>query len=380
MRKSRGMNPAAVFLLFALLASFIISSASCGTPAFKPEVEKEMSDVISGMMSEFNIPGAIAGVWVEGRGEWVRAFGESDTKNKKAMELPDKFRIGSNTKTFTVTLVLQLVDEGKIKLEDRLSGYIDGVPSGDQITIQMLCNNTSGLFEYGEDETVLNKITTDPHYKWKPRELVDIAISHPPYFPPGEGWRYSNTNFILLGMIIEKVAGKELGTVCRKNIFEPLGLANTNFPDSPEIKGEYSHGYGDSEENPDQLDDYTDFLDPSIWWSGGAIISNLDDLKTWTEALVSGDLISDSSRKEMLDWVSIPGEEEYGTKYGLGVLSLGGFIGHNGRTPGYESCIMYDPEKEAMIIIFFNKSAEGSYDLAAFMKIAKVLFPDDVPW
>lgn len=379
MRKT-ARTPAIIALITALLISSIALVSCGGTPTFKPETEKEMEEVISELMSGLNIPGAIVGVWVDGRGEWVAAKGDSDIENKKAMELPDKFRIGSNTKTFTTTLVLQLVDDGKLSLDDKLSEYIEGIPTGDRITLRMLCNNTSGLFEYGETEAVLNKIATDPHYKWKPRELVDVAIAEPPYFPPGEGWRYSNTNFILLGMIIEEVAGEELGDLYKKNIFEPLGLDSTSFPDSPEMTGNYSHGYGDSEEGPEELDDFTEFLDPSIWWAGGAIVSNLEDLKTWMEALASGELISEQSREEMFDWVNIPGEEEYGSKYGLGVLALGGFLGHNGRTPGYESCMMYSPEMETMIIVFFNKSAEESYDLAAFMKIASVLFPDELPW
>jgi D-alanyl-D-alanine carboxypeptidase len=353
--------------------------SSYDTASFSQAVENSLDELTSKVMDMYNVPGMIVGVWVPGEGTWVKAKGEKDIKTGQTMELYDKFRIGSNTKTFTTTLVLQLVDEGLLSLDDKLDEYVDGVPGGDRITVRQLCNNTSGLFEYGDDEGLVNTLAAEPRKKWTPRELVDVAISHEPYFPPGEGWHYSNTNFILQGMIIEKVTGNKLAEEYQTRIFDELRLNNTSFPDTPEMTGNYSHGYGLEQEGDEELTDFTEYLDPSIHWAAGAIISNLDDLKVWAKALAGGELISNAMHKEQLTWVDIPGTEGI-TKYGLGIFNIGGLIGHNGQTPGYQSSVFYLPKKEATIIVLLNNVTEQSLDLQVTMAIAEEVFPDDVSW
>ena len=367
------------FVLATFLALTLLACSSCGSASFPEAIEKNLDEMTSKVMEKYKIPGMVVLVCVPGEGTWVKAKGESDIKTGQPMKPDDKFRIGSNTKTFTTTLILQLVDDGLLSLDDNLEKYISGVPNGDRITIRQLCNNTSGLFEYGEDNDLVNTLAAEPRKKWTPRELVDVAISHEPYFPPGEGYHYSNTNFILQGMIIEKITGNTLADEYQARIFDELSLDNTSFPDTPEMTGDYSHGYGYEQEGDEELGEFTEYLDPSIHWAAGAIISNLDDLKVWAKALAEGELISDAMQKERLTWIDLPGEEGL-TRYGLGIFYLGGLIGHNGQTPGYECSVFYLPKKDATIIVLLNSVAEQSADLQLTMAIAEEVFPDEVSW
>lgn len=371
-------NPLKILMAF-FLVFLVFSCISCGTASFPEAVQKNLEDLTQKVMEEYNIPGSVIGVWVPGEGIWVEAVGEADVQNGQPMESEDKFRIGSITKTFTTTLVLQLVDDGLLSLDDCLDEYVTGVPNGDKITVRQLCNNTSGLFEYGDDENVVKTLASDPQKKWVPRELVDIAASHQPYFQPGEGWHYSNTNFILQGMIIEEVTGTKLAEEYESRIFKSLDLDSSSFPDTSRMTGRYSHGYGYEEEGDEELEDFTEYLDPSIHWAAGGIVSNLYDLKVWAKALAEGYLISDAMHKEQLTWVDIPGDEGV-ARYGLGVFYLGGLVGHNGQTPGYQSSMFYLPEKDAAIVVLLNNVSEQNADLHLAMAIAEEVFPGDVSW
>ncbi len=379
MGAKKSLQPKIAITLIAILTLVIFACSSCGTPSFSQKTQQEVDKAVKEVMSKFDIPGAVVGVWVPGEGTWIKTKGEADLKTGQAMKLGDKFRIGSITKTFTTTVILELVDEGLLSLDDTLDKFVPSVPNGSDITIRQLCNNTSGLFNYGDDENLVATIEKDPRKKWTPQELVDIAVSRGPYSAPGEELRYSNTNFILLGMIIEEVTGNKLRDEIRKRITEPLGLKNTSLPDSPKMTGEYSHGYGYMAEGDEELEDFTTYLDPSLVWAAGAMISNLDDLKIWARALADGELLDKKTQKERLTWVDFP-EGEGLAKYGLGIFYMGGFIGHDGRTPGYNCDMFYFPSKEATIIVMLNLSDESEPALGLFMKIAKIIFPKEAPW
>ncbi|MDY6794902.1 MAG: serine hydrolase domain-containing protein [Actinomycetota bacterium] len=369
---------AAVFLTLVTVAVLLLSS--CGGPSLSPEVRDEIERDVEEIMEERDIPGGVVGVWVPGRGELVLALGRSDIDTGEEMHLDDRFRIGSITKTFTATLILQLKDEGLLGLDDPLDAYVSGVPGGGEITVRQLCDNTSGLYNYGEDERLAAALEEDPHRVWSPRELVDIAVSHPPLFAPGEGWAYSNTNFVLLGMIVEEVTGNGFAEELRERIIEPLGLTATYLATEPEMKGDYSHGYEYASEESRELVDRTDYLDPSIVWSAGAMVSNLEDLETWAGALAGGELLSEASHREQLSWVDIPEDGEIDTGYGLGVLYIDGLIGHDGRQPGYDAAVFYYPERETTLVALLNKAEETSIAMGVLMRIASILFPDDFGW
>lgn len=375
-----GVGRCSRLFLTALLAAVLVAAAfilsSCRAPSFSPDVSQQIEQAIRGVMEELDIPGAVAGVWVPDMGELVLAIGEADIEEGRTIQEADRFRIGSITKTFTATAILILADEGLLSLDDTVDKFVEEIPDGDRITVRQLCNHTSGLYNYGEDEEFAVGLTEDPHKVYTPRELVDMAISHEPYFPPGEGWHYSNTGYILLGMIIEEVTGSSYETVIKDRIIEPLGLSNTSVADSPEMTGQYSRGYEYKEEGSEELIDRTEYLDPSIVWAAGAMISNLEDLRVWAKALAEGELLSDASHQEQMDWVDLP--DDPASKYGLGVLYVYGLEGHDGRQPGYDAAVFYYPQKQATFVVLFNKAEESSVALGVALKLANIVLPEDI--
>jgi len=387
-----------VFVLAAVLASMLLTCSSCKESQLEtvPQAElpsgvtDKLDRLVSALMEQNNIPGAIAGVWVNGEGAWIKAAGIADLQEGTAEQADLHFRIGSITKTFTATVILQLVDEGKLSLGDKLEEYVGGFKYGDQITILQLCNNTSGIFNYGDAPGLVEENVSHPQRHWSPEELIDLASSGEPSFPPGTGWKYSNSNFLLLGVIIEQVTGNDLGSEIEARITQPLGLDSTFLPADCEFGGPHSHGYvqwdgrwGKTE--PAGLDDVT-YWDPSHAWAAGGMISTLEDLRVWAKALATGELLSEEMQRERLAWVQMPGGESLDMKYGMGIFSMGGLIGHDGMLWGYNTGMYYYPEHDATIVVFFNRAMDQkdgewvAYDIPFTMAAASILFPGEMPW
>ena len=184
-------------------------------------------------MKRASVPGAIVGIWQDGREPYVRAFGVRDTATRQPMATDLYMRIGSNSKTFTVTAILMLADQGKLGLDDPIDRYVEGVPSGNQITLRQLAAMRSGLYDYSDDTNP--KLPQQPFRQWTPRELLEIAFRHPLLFPPGSAFDYSNTNTVLLGVVVEKVSGQSLASFIEQNILKPEGMTRTVFPAGAEF-------------------------------------------------------------------------------------------------------------------------------------------------
>jgi D-alanyl-D-alanine carboxypeptidase len=324
-------------------------------------------------MTNLRVPGALVYVDVPGEGTWSQAFGTGNIEGDTPITPNDHFRIGSNTKTFTGTVVLQLVDEGRLGLDDPVSKYQPEVPNGENITIRQLLNMTSGLFSYTEDEDVNNTLDTEPQKAWEPEELVQIGFSYPPDFSPGDGFQYSNTNTVLLGMIIEQLTGQPLEQEFQDRIFVPLGMGNSLFPErsSAAIPDPHPRGYmyqtnvetlntselqeeeaEQADESAGEPNDVTD-ENPSWGWAAGAAISTLNDMIIWAKADATGALLSSEAQKERLTWVSPPPSP--GAQYGLAIAEFpGGLIGHDGQLPGFNSFVAHNPETGATIVVFTN--------------------------
>jgi len=372
-------------LLAALLLAPVLLGAACGTKTAAPvEFDQgtidQLENALRDALEKDNIPGAIVGVWVPGHGKWVTAKGMADRETGEGIETTDLMRIGSVTKSFTATLVLELVDEGLIGLDDPLAGYFPWVQNARNITVRMLLNHTSGIVDDYENPAFMDIAAADPLYKWRPEELVRASLRIDPAAVLGESYNYANANYVLLGMIVEQVSGLELADAMEKYVFEPLGLADPYFPDGPEFEGEHSHSYITAGENG-ELYDMTSGIDPSITWAAGAIISSVEDLKIWAEALATGELIAEATHEEQLQWVEVPGMEGAGIgyQYGLGILKLGNFVGHNGEFSAFQTTMFYLPSQQATVVVMFNSNSNptGTQDL--FTRIAAILFPEEVP-
>lgn len=297
-----------------------------------------------------SILGAIVGVW-QPQGRYVRAVGVADKATGAPMNADFYSRIGSETKTFTVTAVLQLADQGRVHLDDAIARYVDGVPQGDRITLRQLARMQSGLDSYSSSEAFQQAYVADPSRHFSPQELLGYAFAQPPLCSPGQEFHYSNTNTILLDLVVEKVSGQSLPDYIRDHIITPLGLSYTSFPTTnafpePRAQGYTNWGAGGAETTA------TDW-DPSWVWAAGAMISTLEDLHIWAVAVATGELLTSAMQRQRLETVDEP-DVPVQIGYGLGIANFAGWIGHNGTVPGDETVAVYLPDKQLTLVILVN--------------------------
>ncbi|MFF1554187.1 serine hydrolase domain-containing protein [Rhodococcus erythropolis] len=336
----------------------------------------QLDSIIDAAVNSTGIPGAMVGIWGPD-GNYVKVAGVADTATKAPMETDFYHRIGSVTKTFTVTALLQLVDEGKIGLDDPISQYVDGVMEGDAISLRHLAGMRSGLVDYTTSEQFVMEYLSDPRRAFTPEELVGYVKDLPLQLRPGTTVNYSNTNTVLLGMVIEKVSGSRLSDVIDTKIATPLGMEHTSFPMTNAFPTPHAQGYT-NQTLDESVTAATDW-NPSWGGAAGAMISSLDDMRIWVPALAKGDLLTDDTQKQRLQTVNLS-EGDDSSGYGLGLFNSGGWIGHNGSLPGYKTVSVYLPEKDTTLVVFINTDIDGETDLtsALMVPITKLISPDNV--
>jgi len=364
--------PAAIFSLVILLNSCVYSQANDGVPGAQlltDENKKKIETVIDKYVDEVKTPAALVGIYTPG-GEQVILRGKSDVKTGTAAMATDRFRIASLTKTFTATLLLKLVEDKKIGLEDKLGKFYPNVKNADKITIRQLINHTSGIYSYTGIKEFHDLAITDPLKKWTYNDLLALVADHEPYCEPGQGFNYSNTNYMIMGMLIEKLSGKKYDEFLQEKICAPLGMISTYYATTPEISGNFYHGYHDSVD--------VSLLDPSGPNAAGAIISTLQDLKKWNEALAEGKLLSKNMQEERLKFVVK--EKSPAAGYGLGIIAKGSFLGHTGGISGYNLDMFYHPGTKTSIIIMFTLDPENAKSAPdrALADIAEILLPGEI--
>src|ERR1700754_1710890 len=221
------------------------SSTSASSAPVKPmddALAHRLDAAVNQAMTAASVPGAIIGIWGPD-GDYVRAFGVSDKATRAPMKADFYSRIGSVTKTFTVTAILQLADQGKLGLDDAIAEFIPEVPLGDRITLRQLARMQSGLFNYSESPEFQQAVFADARRTFTPRELLNYALEQPNRFPPGEGFEYSNTNTVLLGLVVQKGSGQPLDSYIQEHILDPLGMSHTSFPATNAFPDPHAQGY-----------------------------------------------------------------------------------------------------------------------------------------
>ena len=374
----RSGDQARLALLLSVLFLGSLSAAWCEQGAIPPVDEEKrglLQATLEAGIAEFKIPGAIAGLWFPGRGEWVGTAGIGNPDTGKAPGIDDRVRIGSITKSFTATMVLQLVDEGLLSLDDPLSRWEPQVPGSGDITVRQLLNMTSGLFNYTDLPEFWDRLNADPLASWTPRQLVDMATANPPLFQPGAQYMYCNTNYILLGMIIEKATGRTVSEEFSSRIVDRLGLTKTSFPMTPEIGEPYMRGYQPAEgedEGSAKIENFS-VCSPTPYWTAGGVVGTMADLRIWMKALAAGTLLSPEMHAEQLKF-SAPNTEYYG----LGVINGGQLFGHSGEVPGYNSSMYYIPSMDAVCVVLagrYPSEIEGASDQIMLALIKAMLAP-----
>ena len=305
-------------------------------------------------------------------------YGTGVIGEHKRPSLKQFFRIGSVTKTFTGTVILQLAQRGGLDLDDAVSRYWPGVPNGDRITIEQLMTMHSGLYDYSESPSLNQTLDEHPTTSFEPRELLKIAFQARPHPVPGGAFDYCNTNAVLLGLIAQQVDGRQLPTLFRERLFDPLGMHSTAMPvitmsDLPQrdLRG-YMYGTNVSTLHterlpPEQLkaaregklkpNDVTD-SNPSWAGAAGAALSTAEDMALWAKGLCDGSLLNKTWQRKRLDSIrpsdpkspSAPG-------YGLAIAKFGPMFGHTGEIPGFQTFVGYDPDRKATLVVWTNLKA-----------------------
>ncbi|SHN12719.1 serine hydrolase domain-containing protein [Streptomyces yunnanensis] len=297
------------------------------------------------LVYEDQYPAALAStIGRDGRTHHFTA-GVADVMTGATVPVDGQVRAGSNTKTFTATVVLQLVGEGRVTLDAPIEEYLPGLVRGEgidgrRITVRQLLQHTSGLPNYTD---YLDDITgKNRHTYFPPRTLLDMALKHKALFAPGTRWSYSNTNYLLAGMLIEKVTSRPVAEQIAKRVIDRIGLRHTYFPGVGDEGIREAHPQGYFAAKPGApLEDITT-MNPSWAWAAGQVISTPGDLNHLFTALLNGELIRPAQLAQMRTTVPVTGDAgtRYGTRYGLGVtstpMSCGGLMwGHGGDIPGY---------------------------------------------
>jgi D-alanyl-D-alanine carboxypeptidase len=272
-------------------------------------------------------------------GTKITSAGSASLKPKIAMSKNERFRIGSTTKPMVATVVLQLVDEGKLSLDQPITEIVGDLAGGDErITVRDLLAHKSGISDYLDDpRPIAPYLKGKFDHVWTPEQLIGFALDHPTLFEPGTDSAYSNTNYTLLGLIIEKVTGNSLGTELRTRVFEPLGMDDSSLATGTRIRGPHASGYLVGEGG--ELQDVTG-VSPSFYWGAGNVISTTRDIADFFDGLLEGDLLPPELLAEMTTFEPM----SPGSDYGLGVeqvsLPCGSGIGHGGAVPGYKTAAL----------------------------------------
>jgi D-alanyl-D-alanine carboxypeptidase len=366
------------------MACFLGGTAASATN-LKPFDPVALQATVGATGKELLLPGAMVLLRTP-QGDFAFGYGATQLAGTTSPRADTHFRAASNTKTMTAAVIVLLAQEGKLSFDDPVSKYVEGVPNGDDITIAQLLKMRSGLYNYTSAPELAESLDHEPTRVWTPAELLAIAFKHPPDFAPGEEFEYCNTNYALLGLIAEKVAGRALAEIFQDRLVGPLGMTHTLLPASTSnaIPEPYAHGYlyGSSSYVLADAPYPTDLVaaakagtlkpnddtnqNPSYASAAGGVISTADDLAIWMRALVGGKVFNADYQRQWLESLepedpSNPGGQKYG--YGISEITFGPnrVYFHGGEMPGYNSFMGYDPVNDVTLVIWtsLTVSLEG---------------------
>lgn len=335
-----------------------------------PSTSEALEEAGATAFAETSAPGAVLAIRTS-EGTWIATVGHQDWDRTVPMTADVHQRIGSVTKTFTVTALLQLAERGELSLDDPIEQYVPGMPNG-EATLGQLAAMRSGIPSYTFDEGFQERLFSDPNSVWESQQLVDLVKDEEPMFEPGTAMFYSNTNTVLLGMVVEQVADAPIEDVFAEQIFEPLGLDHTVMPTDAAFPEPHPHGYTLQGVDGDTPQDATDW-NPSWGWTAGAMISNVEDMLTWGEALGTGEgILSPEAQAERLDSfdfdvpvlagpdTTVP--QTPARAYGLGLGLALDWYGHEGELPGFNTYVQHHEPEGITLVVMANADIPSGED------------------
>ena len=363
----------------------VVAAPSMSTPAaaasakkFDPTTIRAIDAIVNATKNGSGTPGFVVGIWDPKRGTLVKGYGTGDlTDPQSTIATDDHFRIASITKSFTATAILQLVAAKKLSLDAHLSEFVPDIANGDAITVAQLLGMTAGVFSYTEDDTFVTNYFANPQMPFTAQDALSIVRAHQPDFAPGTSVHYSDSNYVLLELIAEKVTGQPLGDTIQSQILDKVGLDATSYPTTDAMPDPFSHGYLAQPFGGPR--DVT-LGNPGVAGGAGAMVSAIDDLHRWAVALGTGALLPKSLQQERLRTHPLVTTPKVKIGYGLGISNLNGFLGHDGGILGYATAMFYLPKAKATIVVESNSdNVSAQSALWTFIGLASYLYPEQFP-
>ncbi len=359
-------------LRYSLLAVLILGLTACSAPTEKGpdrqiagKLQAVLEDAVTSPRTGF--PGALLYASSPEVGIWTGAAGLRNVESTTAMKPDAEFRAASILKPFVAVVILQLAEEGRFSLDDTMTAILPEsvtaiFPDSGEITVRMLLNHTSGIPDW-LTEAMMGEIAANPRKIWDVHEYLDVAAAQEPYFPPGEGWKYSNTDYNLLSLVIEQATEISWREEVRERIVRPLSLESTRLPEPGDLSISENHARGYIDMGG-ELTDFTEIDSSMAGAAGGhALITTTTDLARFLKAVMAGELFqSTETLAQMLTFAEVPegaGVSRYQTGYGLGMVRslLPGnveMLGHAGSTGGFQSFVYYLPAQQLTVAGMMN--------------------------
>lgn len=350
------------FVAGALLLSSVSLQAQT-TAKKQPQLTASFDSILS---KEFKAtePGAAAIVVHKGKVIYKKAIGMADMELNVPLQPDMIFRIGSITKQFTAVAILQLVEQGKLSLQDDIKKYMPELPFKETITVEHLLNHTSGIKSYTNKPDFTGKMRTD----MKPMEVIQLTTNDTLEFKPGTKWNYNNTGYVMLGYIIEKITGQTYEAYVQQNLFAPAGMSNSYYGSESKIIKNRAKGY---EKEGTQFQ-HSDYISMTLPYAAGSLLSTVEDLWKWNKALYSYKLIKKESVDKAITPYILP--DGTSTRYGYGLslskVQSSNAIEHGGGIPGFLTDAIYLPKEDVFAAVFTNCDCKGPDDITA--KLAAV--------
>jgi D-alanyl-D-alanine carboxypeptidase len=318
--------------------------------ALQQSFEENFATALSGGAKT---PGAVAYVSI-GDDQWISALGVSNVDSQTPIDPAGHGRIGSISKPFVATAVLELVKDGKLSLDDTVSEYIPGIPNGDSITMRQLLSMSAGVWSYTADNDLIAKFQADPMTPWTIDQTLDLIRAQPAAYPPGEKAVYSDSNYVLLGRILEQVTGQPVSEVIQTRVIEPLGMTGTRMPadDQPGVPDPSLGSYMPVDAQLVAVPE----VNPDFAWTAGAMTSTATDLAILAQELTDGTLLTPELQAERLKTGQFDGVT-INAGYGLGLIKINELIGHTGAINGGGASMFRLPAQDATFVVLVNASS-----------------------
>ncbi|WP_026928099.1 serine hydrolase domain-containing protein [Granulicoccus phenolivorans] len=400
----------AASLVLALTLGACTTARSESTPTLAPAttagdtaLAAQVRDIVAQKMTEDHLRAVIVRVTIDGRPVITEAYGESLAGVAASTDM--HFRNGAVAIPYVSTVLLQLVDEKRVTLDNTLSTWLPEVPNSDKVTLGQLAQMTSGYADYVQDPGFVAAVYADPFRTWTPEELAAMGTSKPLFYTPGTNWNYAHTNYVLLGLALERITGIALDRLIQQRVLTPLGLRNTADPGTPAIPEPVLHAYTAERRKTLGIPASTPFLEDSTYWNpswtlarGAIQTTDITDMTVTAEAIGSGRLLSAAShdlqvstelrgRTTALDGCPTCMAQGVGYSYGLGVVTSGDWVLQNPMFGGYSAVAAYLPSKRVAIGVVATYKAEA-FDASGevpnraqdlFRLIGAAAAPDDAP-